>query len=526
VSRRPSVHVRGMTRQIRGSKRAGSRLHCDLLRGACVSIFLIQGCSFLGPADRLRHGIFLKQNHALDAWRQVTKLTCLRASHGGAIADSVVEDLHGVLRGMNLESYAAAGAEWCTSQGAATLEEILENYDDFAAALQLGVPERDSLHQNLMRVVHAPSQALVSSRTLRGALKFLVNILESEQGAVKFNSMVQRFINELKESRQVLDWESVLGSDASWDENVFPRDEAVLRLTNAMRLLTIGNNLADELEVTTVTGASMDIRMAFSDANAATISLSRSPDIQRWGQWSSYYIGAGPGYLFGKRLVAIKRQSQAPVFGPSGAIDFHRGDLLYVAEPDRAAFLELATFDQLPEMSIALAQLVKQLEADPGSATQVADALSAPPKMLEAANFWNRLQSMSDDDAKVDSRLRRLQDEPLVQDINRLVADDEDWSTLAKALEPWFAKIYAAVRAVTPMVPAVEPQQITEVRVNWVSVIITLLLISSLIFFAVQSFNKNDVIGSEDLPLYSLEGSEKKQMVPLLRGTALMPFGN
>jgi len=73
------------------------------------------------------------------------------AEHFGISSDEVVEeellenDLSKFLEGARLAKYLKPALAWCTEQGAATIEELVENVDDFSGALGMKPLEKKRL---------------------------------------------------------------------------------------------------------------------------------------------------------------------------------------------------------------------------------------------------------------------------------------------------------------------------------------------------------------------------------------------
>lgn len=67
-------------------------------------------------------------------------------TEGGSVEEEVLErDLEKFLEGARLSKYLQPALDWCDEQGAATIEDIVENVDDFADALSLKPLERKRL---------------------------------------------------------------------------------------------------------------------------------------------------------------------------------------------------------------------------------------------------------------------------------------------------------------------------------------------------------------------------------------------
>ena len=68
------------------------------------------------------------------------------STEGGSVEEEVLErDLEKFLEGARLSKYLQPALDWCDEQGAATIEDIVENTDDFADALSFKPLERKRL---------------------------------------------------------------------------------------------------------------------------------------------------------------------------------------------------------------------------------------------------------------------------------------------------------------------------------------------------------------------------------------------
>ncbi|CAE8625673.1 unnamed protein product, partial [Polarella glacialis] len=235
-----------------------------------------------------------------------------------------------------------------------------------------------------------PGEALVGSQTLREALEVMLKLLRSENGVSSLDAVVDRAIAQLKAG--VVNWEELLGDKAlAWEKTTgLPVSEVETRCRAALRLLTTGNNQAEEVQVSSGEGLTFDgTWLGPAAGRTVAFRVARSPTDQLWGQWPSHYVVEGPAALLGHRLVACKRGSGGNVFTSSGELSVKTGDSLYLANADRAAILEMATYDQLPEFAGMLAQLLREGQTP-------ADEIQAPPEMMEAARFTNDLELINE----------------------------------------------------------------------------------------------------------------------------------
>ncbi|CAK8991382.1 unnamed protein product [Durusdinium trenchii] len=337
-----------------------------------------------------------------------------------------------------------------------------------------------------------PSLALLKSPSLRPAVRILLE-LQRLEGQQVIDSLIDCALEQMETGQ--LDWSSITDRLPSST----PRAEAAARVAArpaaeaAVRLMTLGNNLAEEVTVQQGDGLKMD--------GLRTSGVSMKGCLQRcaedgWGQWASYFVAEGPEDLIGQRLVACKRVGGERIVGEKGKASFKAGDLLYFAMPDRAALLEMATYDQLPEFSAQLALMFREGLDERG--------VVAPPEMLEAAKFLNSIQDLNEAE-EAERRLYRFEKSPLARRAFEDLQLDELWAEFWPALTPRLPEIYKALRKAmlrARPLQKMEPRRVSVVRINVLGVIGLLVVFGALAWGAWQYFQSSS--GPEDLPLYTL----------------------
>ncbi|CAK9009811.1 Hypothetical protein (Fragment) [Durusdinium trenchii] len=301
-----------------------------------------------------------------------------------------------------------------------------------------------------------PSLALLKSPSLRPAVRILLE-LQRLEGQQVIDSLIDCALEQMETGQ--LDWSSITDRLPSST----PRAEAAARVAArpaaeaAVRLMTLGNNLAEEVTVQQGDGLKMD--------GLRTSGVSMKGCLQRcaedgWGQWASYFVAEGPEDLIGQRLVACKRVGGERIVGEKGKASFKAGDLLYFAMPDRAALLEMATYDQLPEFSAQLALMFREGLDERG--------VVAPPEMLEAAKFLNSIQDLNEAE-EAERRLYRFEKSPLARRAFEDLQLDELWAEFWPALTPRLPEIYKALRKAmlrARPLQKMEPRRVSVVRIN------------------------------------------------------------
>merc|ERR1712008_446586 len=188
------------------------------------------------------------------------------------------------------------------------------------------------------------------------------------------------------------------------------------------------------------------------------------------------------------------------------------GDRLFVAGGARAAILELATFDRLPECAQEHADLL----------TSGSDKLVAPPEMIEAAWFAKRLEKLPGAAACVEARLQRLKALPMVEDLLIRAKTDPRWCKLMQAMSPWHTRLYSAARKAMlakTATPSVRARRQLVVRGPLTELLLVLFVLAAAVFAIWTWTHQPDSIA---LPTYSLTGSNGLTARPLLAGTPWM----
>lgn len=160
-----------------------------------------------------------------------------------------------------------------------------------------------------------------------------------------------------------------------------------------------------------------------------------------WGPLARFKVETGPAALRGLHLVAWERyaadgarfyRGRAEVAaGGSAARRLRRGDVLHLARADRAAFLEVATFDRLP-LSAAFLRPQDLLELE--------SPLASPGEELQEARTFEEAQKGLAPEEVRRARLTRLAGCPTVRQLLFLARCDEQWArvlpTLSRVVPP------------------------------------------------------------------------------------------
>merc|ERR1711953_1010363 len=78
--------------------------------------------------------------------KAVTEYLGYKDAEEGSVEQEIMEtDLEKFLEGARLSKYFKKASDWCEEQGAASIEDIVENVDDFAEAMALKPLEKKRL---------------------------------------------------------------------------------------------------------------------------------------------------------------------------------------------------------------------------------------------------------------------------------------------------------------------------------------------------------------------------------------------
>jgi len=345
----------------------------------------------------------------------------------------------------------------------------------------------------------SPAEAIVSSTDLQDAATALLQLMHSESGEARWAAFMEGAITQLEDVGSI-------NLDGLLDLST-PGDEAAVR--KAAALLTLGSQEAHEVEV--VSGASGDFvgRWQGIEARCCLESGGRGSG---WGQWSAFALARGPESIVGNRLVACLRASGESPFTLTGQLSVQPGDRLFLACAARAAILEMAMFDRLPECAQEHADLL----------TSGSDEVLAPPEMIDAARFVKRLENMPGAAACMEARLQRLKSMPMVEELLLRAKADPRWCKLMQATAPWHSRLYTAARkamlAMAPT-PSASARRQLVVRGPVIELLLFFVVLAAAIF-AIWTWTHQPAPTA--LPNYSLTESNSLAARPLLSGTPWM----
>lgn len=386
-----------------------------------------------------------------------------------------------------------AAIQWTKDQGAASWLELLEDSD---AVIEAAEPSSEPRLRRLLQQRASAEGALPASLAVRHspALRRAVRILRDlhrDEGGRPLNDLIDVALDQMAKGQ--LDWSQIC--------SVAPRLAAhAEEAQEAIKLLTLGNNMAEDVILSGGNGLCIDGR--WNDASI-TGRLERTKE-EGWGQWASFFLAEGPEELLGHRMVACKRTSGGNVFNPkTGEPSFKSGDQLYLAMPDRAAVLELATYDQLPEFAVELARLLQEGVDEKG--------IVGPAEMVQAAKFLNSIKDLNEAE-EAERRLYRFEKSPLSRRLYDELQSDPVWAEFWTAITPRIPEIYKAFRqAMLRSRPAqrMEPRRVSVLRINVLGVLGLLAIVGAVAWAAWQFFHPSVTEEAQNLPLYSLRGEAK-----------------
>lgn len=185
------------------------------------------------------------------------------------------------------------------------------------------------------------------------------------------------------------------------------------------------------------------------------------------------------------------------------------GDVVYFAGADRAAVLEMATYDRMPEMAQQLADVLKERES---SGSRGGPEVMAPEDLKAAARFRIREELLGEKE-RVAAKLRRLAESPIVKDTLKQAKGRPECVALAGLAEDWCMELYNStrtnmLRAKKPS--AIGPRKVEVVRMSWPKVVGVLALLGAVALAVDQMhlFGGTQQQFTEDLPMFTLKGSQ------------------
>ncbi|CAE8642690.1 unnamed protein product [Polarella glacialis] len=305
----------------------------------------------------------------------------------------------------------------------------------------------------------------------------------------------------------------------SWELAGLSGPAAKEALRGAAELCTLGRDvLVEEVKVRT-----RDSSRILGDWKGELVKFEvEKTEGGRWGAFSSWRVSSSvPEGLAGFRFVA-RQDGKDPGREPS---ELKSGDTLLLAAPDRAALLELAGFDRLPEKYKGLAPLIEMQDVvasrqDGANEINLMDEratrLAAQPEVKDAVRFAKRLELLSEKD-QMPERFRRLQDMPLVRDVLAGMAADEQLRGLQPMLSPFAERFYGAARGWRGRQKGGQEQDAEDDKVTIINLEFNLFqAIGALVVIAALAYGASQGVksqiqpggaggrGQEALPVYSL----------------------
>lgn len=354
----------------------------------------------------------------------------------------------------------------------------------------------ESLRAQFGCLVDAPACSLMASPRVRAAGKVLAKLADAK----KLQTFSCRALELLEAGQLLVDRSGSL----NWEDLVNTADAHVLSandrlaLEAALRLVTIGTN--DAIAFTISEGGQLPGRVAglWRREGAKGPGQQGSAELkdagESWGPMARIVAVNGSDMVQGLHVVAWER------YGPDGsqayrgraelltsslgrsdsAYELRPGDVLHLAEPDRAAYLEVATFDRLPlSASLLLPQDVLELEVplDPG-------LRDLGPELREARDFAQDLERLSPGERSA-AKLARLGSCPVARQVLFLAERDADWSRVLPILSPLALRFYEAAESQLTNFWAA-PRRLTPGLEGYQLLVVSALLLGMLLAAAVS----------------------------------------
>ncbi|CAE8623419.1 unnamed protein product [Polarella glacialis] len=307
----------------------------------------------------------------------------------------------------------------------------------------------EALQARYAGLVGPPACAIISSPRVRAAASVLAKLAAADQ----LRPLALRAVELLQLGKLQL------GRGLNWPElqELWPvedaRDSDGRESRDALaafaRLLTIGTNEAIAFSIQS--GSQLPGQVLGTCLGQQGLALRISDAGHPWGPMARLRVADGPQSLRGLHVVAWERfgpggdvsyRGRAELLGGDGlgssAYEARVGDTLYLAEPDRAAFLEIATFDRLP-LSAALLSAQDLLDLD----VPLADM---GEELREAQEFASAHRGLPPSELLA-AQLARLAGFSLVRQVLLLAKGDPDWLQVLPVLSPLAAQAYSAAES-------------------------------------------------------------------------------
>lgn len=366
-----------------------------------------------------------------------------------------------------------------------------------------------------------PAEAIFRSKAMRRAADVLLRLKRAgndAEGAERLQALAGRAVSQLEAGGEA-NWTELLGEEAWQAARVAPK-EAVEALRGAAELFSPSSDSVEQVTVKSREEGGVafkgvwrgeDVRLGFVDRGRS----------KWWGVYSAYAVSDGPAELLDKRLVDVEGDEERDdIVGGAPLQSVQPGDVFCLSDLERAAIKDIAVFDQLPDMArsfIPLYDVLSEMEETGnedatlfiGGKQTFAKQMQIDDEVREAIVFWKMLENMPGDDARLDSRLRRLFAECTdVQELRTLVDGDDDLRELTESLgEPTARLLYNATRQaiLRARLQGADSDQVTvmKVEVGPLQIIGSFVVVAVLIFSIFQVFLSPSQ-PNDSLPMYSL----------------------
>ncbi|CAK0862071.1 unnamed protein product [Prorocentrum cordatum] len=300
----------------------------------------------------------------------------------------------------------------------------------------------EALYGRFAGLVERPACALMTSERVRAAGLALSRLYD----AGELERCVTRAVEvlgagKLMRSPGVID-DRVL--DSIWPAGRGGRDS----LKDLAQLLSIGTNEAIGFSVTR---GSPLLEPLDGKWQGGLCKLSLEDAGASWGPLARWRVTSGPPELHGLHLVAWQRvdpltgrtyRSRAELsFLGTFALQAQPGDVLQLARSDRAAYLEVATFDRLPFS----APLVREDDlAELGMSF-----VDLGSEFMEARHFAQKQNQLGPAEARR-ARIKRLSTFPIFRQALFVAKRDAVWTRLLPSLAPFAYAVYEAAESQLP----------------------------------------------------------------------------
>eukprot|EP00446_Apocalathium_sp_SHHI-4_P077167 CAMPEP_0177560150 /NCGR_PEP_ID=MMETSP0369-20130122/71223_1 /TAXON_ID=447022 ORGANISM="Scrippsiella hangoei-like, Strain SHHI-4" /NCGR_SAMPLE_ID=MMETSP0369 /ASSEMBLY_ACC=CAM_ASM_000364 /LENGTH=363 /DNA_ID=CAMNT_0019046941 /DNA_START=83 /DNA_END=1170 /DNA_ORIENTATION=+ len=290
-------------------------------------------------------------------------------------------------------------------------------------------------------LVNEPACSILASRRVRAGAAVLADL--AEEG--RLEAFVKQLIDLIRTGQ--IPWDSRRkGKWVDFQQVGILDPRSAAALADLARLVTIRTNEGEDCCIVEGgRGLLGEVRVLHTGSPACLRCVDRGDS---WGPLARMTVSDGPAELCGMHVVSWKRYARdgAQVFRSraellalgDSAYDVQDGDVLHLADAERAAFLEVACFDRMP-LSAALLRQQDLLDLD--------IPLVELSRELQEARAFEEAQRGAPVAEVRRARLARLATFPIVRQVLSMARQDDPWSRILPVLSSVADAAYEAAES-------------------------------------------------------------------------------